>query len=101
MQSDLRRAWAVIALLMAPCGALFAAGIAGLTTACENGCPYPSAQLWVAFGGLVPAIGLLLAVVRRNRTLALIFLLSGVLIYLLWGLLNDAATHGWSHLQVF
>jgi hypothetical protein len=32
---------------------------------------------------------------------ALVWLVIGPLVYLGWGLLSDAAIHGWAHLKVF
>jgi uncharacterized BrkB/YihY/UPF0761 family membrane protein len=55
-------------------------------------------QLTLAVVGLVPAGLLVYAVASGRKRLALGALAAGVLCYLGWALLNDAAVHGWQHL---
>jgi drug/metabolite transporter (DMT)-like permease len=85
--------------------ALFAVFIAALTKSliCETVChkSLTTAQLVVAVAGLLPVGGLFLAAVLGKRRLALVTLLVGVLTYVAWGVLNDAAVHGWDDLKVF
>ncbi len=60
-----------------------------------------NAQLVLAFIGAVPVALLLYAAIRGRRRLALSALIAAAIIYLGWGVLNDAAVHGWQHLRVF
>jgi hypothetical protein len=55
-------------------------------------------QLAVAVVGLVPTALFAYAVSSGRKRLALGALAAGVLCYLGWALLNDAAVHGWQHL---
>jgi hypothetical protein len=59
------------------------------------------AQLIVATVGLLPAGLFARALIRWNATQAIVWLVLGVLVYLGWGVLNDAAVHGWANLKVF
>lgn len=59
------------------------------------------AQLIVAAVGLLPAGLFARALIRRNDSEAVVWLVVGVLVYLGWGVLNDAAVHGWANLRVF
>ncbi len=52
----------------------------------------------LAIVGLVPAVVLLLAALFSKRRLAIGALAFGVLLYLSWALLLDAAVHGWDDL---
>ena len=69
-------------------------------SACETRSPL-TAQLVVAVAGLVP-VGLLIRAIWRLRgaQVAVWFIVAAVT-YLLWGVLNDAAVHGWGNLKVF
>jgi hypothetical protein len=58
-------------------------------------------QLAVAVGGLVPAAMMVRAAVRGQRRAMLAWLATAAVIYLGWGVLNDAAVHGWNNLGVF
>lgn len=106
--SPLLTAGAVAALI----AALFAVWIADITkglicegdmqtaaSACRN--TLMTTQLVVALAGLAPVSLLLYAVLRGHRKLALLYFVVAVLIYLAWGVLNDAAVHGWHDLKVF
>jgi hypothetical protein len=53
------------------------------------------AQLVVAVGGLVPALGMALAASRKRNALALVCFALAALVYAVWAFLNDAAVHGW------
>lgn len=96
-----RVAAAVVALVLlaAVASAIF---IATLTreASCQPGCDQPLAtwQLRVAVLGAVPVGTLVYASATKRRRLAVASLVICVVIYALWGLLNDAAVHGWGHL---
>jgi hypothetical protein len=69
----------------------------------ESGLPHPTigtAQLALALLGLVPVA---LLVLRWHVTGAhrRVWLAVAIATYLCWGILNDAAVHGWHHLKVF
>jgi hypothetical protein len=94
-------AFAIIILL----GACFAVFFAWVTDAIlssgESGShqtPLLIIQLVVAVAGLVPA-GLFARSFFRHDSRAGLWLIIGILTYLAWGLLNDAAVHG--HITVF
>jgi hypothetical protein len=55
------------------------------------------AQLYVAVAGLVPALLLVVDTWRGSRR-AVAWLVLGVAVYAVWGLLADAAVHGWDDL---
>jgi hypothetical protein len=89
---------ALLALLLAGLAALI--GLVTEANICETSCTtrgLVTAQLVLALLGLVPAVILLLAVALHYRRVAVTALIVGVLIYGAWGLLNDAAVHGWSN----
>jgi hypothetical protein len=70
----------------------------------ESGLPHPgvgTAQLVVALLGLVPVALLVLAMARHRATQARVWFVVAIATYLCWGILNDAAVHGWHHLKVF
>jgi hypothetical protein len=97
---------ASIVLLGAACFAVLPAG-AWKWLACENegteACtrkPLADAQFIVACSGIVPALLLVYDTARRRRR-ALVWLAIGAATYLAWGLLLDAAIHGWDDLKVF
>jgi hypothetical protein len=56
-------------------------------------------QLVVALVGLVPAGLFTWALCTRRDRQARLWLATGIVIYLAWGVLNDASVHGWSHLK--
>jgi hypothetical protein len=58
-------------------------------------------QLIIAVIGLFPAGLFARALVRRLDPQAVMSLVIGLVIYLGWGVLNDAAVHGWANLKVF
>jgi hypothetical protein len=58
-------------------------------------------QLIVALVGLLPAGLFTWALCTRRDRQARLWLATGIVIYLAWGVLNDASVHGWSHLKVF
>lgn len=58
-------------------------------------------QLKVALTGLLPAVLFAWALHRHRDRQALLWLVTGIVVYLGWGVLNDASVHGWSHLKVF
>jgi hypothetical protein len=90
------------------CAALFAAFIAyvtnGLLSTGEVGSHETPLLIWqliVALVGLLPAGWFVWALYRRSDRQALLWLVTGMVVYLAWGVLNDAAVHGWSNLKVF
>ena len=96
---------AVLGALTACFAALFAVFIAAIAksliyeTVCRNG--LMTAQLIVAIAGLVPVGALFVAAVRGHRGLAFLTFILSVITYIAWGVLNDAAVHGWGNLKVF
>jgi hypothetical protein len=60
-----------------------------------------TAQRVVSVIGLVPVCILLYAAIQGRRKLALLSLLLAALMYLSWGVLNDAAVHGRHNLKIF
>ncbi len=58
-------------------------------------------QIVIAVLGLLPAWTLVWAVVRSRWKLSATLLLVTAMVYLAWGVLNDAAVHGWGDLKVF
>ena len=94
--------------IIAVFGACFAAFIAYATNAIgstdeagSHQTPLLIAQLIVAVVGLLPAGLFARAIVRRKDSQAIVWLVIGLLVYLAWGVLNDAAVHGWGHLKIF
>jgi hypothetical protein len=88
--------------------ALFAAFIAYITNALlstgdvgSHETPLLIWQLMVALVGLLPAGLFVWALYRRGDRQALLWLVTGMMVYLAWGVLNDASVHGWSNLEVF
>jgi hypothetical protein len=94
---------AVLLLLLAAALAVLPA-LAIDWLACENqGTPacerkeLARAQLYVALAGLVPALLLAVDTWRGSRR-AFVWLALGLVVYAVWGLLADAAVHGWDDL---
>jgi hypothetical protein len=58
-------------------------------------------QLIIALAGLPPTVLFAWALHRHRDRQALLWLVTGIVVYLGWGVLNDASVHGWSHLTVF
>lgn len=90
-------------------GAAFAVLVGGVTNwlACENeGTPacarqdLASAQFALAVVGLIPSFVLVLAALLGKRRLAVAAVVVGVLLYLAWAILLDAAVHGWDDLRL-
>lgn len=73
--------------------------ICGESGECRSG--LMTAQLLIALLGLLPAGGLFWASLRGRYLIALVCFISVVILYLTWGVLNDAAVHGWDDLRVF
>jgi hypothetical protein len=86
-------------------GACLAAWVAAISKnlVCESTCRdgLMTTQLIVAVLGLFPVGALLYAALRNRSRLALLSFGAGVVTYLAWGILNDAAVHGWHHMKVF
>lgn len=55
-------------------------------------------QLMLACGGLLPMLTLARALWRGHSRRATLAFASAIVVYTLWALLNDAATHGWNDL---
>jgi hypothetical protein len=67
----------------------------------SHGTPLLTAQLVVALAGLIPAGLFARALNRHDERQTVLWLAIGIVVYVAWGVLNDAAVHGWSHLNVF
>ena len=66
------------------------------TPACERK-DLAQAQFYVAIAGVVPAL-LLVVDTWRGRRRAVAWFAFGLAVYVAWGLLADAAVHGWDDL---
>ena len=85
----------VFGALVALVGAVFAVFIANLTQADYEGHDSVyTVQLVVALVGLLPAGCLVYAAAAGRRNLAVTALVTGVLAYGSWALLNNLAVHG-------
>lgn len=95
----------IFGAIAAAFGACLAVWVAAISKRliCESSCrtSLMDAQLLVALIGIIPIGLLLFAAIRGRRRLALSSLIAAVIIYLGWGVLNDAAVHGWQHLRIF
>jgi hypothetical protein len=99
ISKGVRVAGAVVAFGLA----VFAVAVAALTkalicggdagTTCRTG--LMTVQLLVAVGGLLPACGLVVAVLDDHPKAATLSLIAGIGMYAGWGVLNDAVVHGW------
>jgi hypothetical protein len=58
------------------------------------------AQRVVASVGIVPALAFTVAFLTGRRRLAWAMLAAAVAVYVTWGLLADAAVHGWDDLRL-
>jgi hypothetical protein len=69
----------------------------GGSTMCPDGHPTTTmkAQLIVGFVGIVPAVVMAFFAFRGAKRLAIAALVVGLVLWAGWGLLNDAAVHGW------
>jgi hypothetical protein len=59
------------------------------------------AQFYVALAGLIPLTLFVRALRHDQGRQALVWLAVAILTYLTWGVLNDAAVHGWDDLKYF
>jgi hypothetical protein len=59
------------------------------------------AQQVVAWAGAVPALTFTIAYLTGRRRLAWLALAAAVAVYVTWGLLADAAVHGWDDVLWF
>lgn len=99
------RALSIAALVAAAFGtfiafvtyAVLCNGESGGSTACPNGEATETmiAQLIVGLLGLLPPAVMAYFAHQDRRTPALIALILGVVLWIGWGVLNDAAVHGW------
>jgi hypothetical protein len=100
------RTLSVFALVAAGFGALIAYGTYWASCLSESGgstmCPMNEptntmqAQLVLGIVGVIPALLLVLFAFRGRRTPAKAALLIGLVMWAVWGVLNDASVHGWS-----
>lgn len=100
----MRNVGAVGAVLAACVAAFIAYATNGVLSTEESGShetPLLIAQAIVGLVGLLPVGLFARALVRRRDFQAVVWLCIGVVVYLVWGLLNDAAVHGWANLKVF
>ena len=58
------------------------------------------AQYVLAIVGFAPAVTIVVAAALQSRRLAALTLAVGVPTYLAWGVLLDAAVHGWDDLKL-
>ena len=105
VESDDKRLGVAILVVFAACLATAIAYIAdaiGSTNeAGSHQTPLLLTQQIIAVAGLLPAGLFARALVRRKDPQAVVWLVIGILVYLGWGLFNDAAVHGWAHLKIF
>jgi hypothetical protein len=102
--SPLRNAIAIAVDLAAVFAAFIAYLTNGLLSTGDSGSHETPLLIWqliVALVGLVPAGLFTWALCTRRDHQARLWLATGIVIYLAWGILNDASVHGWSHLTVF
>lgn len=100
----IRAVGATVAMLAACFAALIAFATNGILSTGESGSHESTlliVQLIVGVVGLVPAGLFARALVRRSDLHAVVWLGASVVVYLGWGVLNDAAVHGWANLTVF
>lgn len=105
MEEPRRSPFVILGAITAAIGACIAIWLAAASKIllCEAKCRHGlmTAQLIVAVLGLAPISCLLYAAMRGRRTLAVLAFASAAAVYLLWGILSDAAVHGWHDLKVF
>lgn len=100
----LRTAAGVAAMIAACFAAIIACATNGILSTEESYSHETTlliAQLAVAAVGLLPAGLFARALIRRNDSQAVVWLVLGIVVYVAWGVLNDAAVHGWANLRVF
>lgn len=103
-RSGVRALVTTILLIAATLGAFVAYLTWGLLSTGDSGdhtTPLLDAQLIVGVAGLIPVAFLGYAIMKKLRRATIALLIVSVATYLAWGLLNDAAVHGWNHLAVF
>jgi hypothetical protein len=92
----------ILGSLLALLATLPAVFIAWLTktASCEPQCHsgLSKVQFIIAVVGVLPVATLLYASLTARRRLVAVSLVLGIFVYALWGLLNDAAVHGWGNL---
>jgi len=62
-----------------------------------HGTPTLTAQLVIAVAAVIPPGLVVRALERRDDRQAVVWFRIGIVVYIAWGVLNDAAVHGWSH----
>ncbi len=93
-----------VAIVLSLCAVYFALITYGAMSTAQEGdyvTPLLAAQLAVAVAGLLPAAALGRATYRGDGAASVFCLGLGILVYLAWGILNDASVHGWANLRVF
>jgi hypothetical protein len=105
VESDDKRLGVAIFVVFAACLATAIAYVADAIGSTDEAgshqTPLLVTQLIIAVVGLIPAGLFARALVRRKDLQAVVWLVIGTLVYLGWGLFNDAAVHGWEHLKIF
>jgi hypothetical protein len=93
-----------VAAVLGACCAVFVALVTNAIVSTDEAQSHESTllvvQLVVAIVGLVPT-GLFARALYRRDPAAPLWFVVGIVTYALWGVLNDAAVHGWSHSVVF
>ncbi|HET6997591.1 MAG TPA: hypothetical protein VFI03_03295 [Solirubrobacterales bacterium] len=93
----------VIGSAAAVVGALVAVFFALLASAylCDENCSSRSweisAQLWIAIAGLLITAGMTYFVTQERNAEAKGALVIAVVVFAIWAVVLDAATHGWGH----
>jgi hypothetical protein len=59
------------------------------------------AQLVLGLAGVIPAAAMAFFAFRRHPTAARVALVTGLVMWAVWALLNDASVHGWEDDMVF
>jgi len=71
----------------------------GASEACDRQA-LAEVQFAVACIGLIPALGLAVSVILGRRRMAWLLLAVAAATYAVWGVLADAAEHGWDDLKL-
>lgn len=93
----------IVGAAIALAGALVAVVVAAVSDAylCDENCSGRSweldAQIWIALAGLAVTLGLFYFVIQEKWAEAKVALGAALLIFAVWAIVLDAATHGWGH----
>jgi hypothetical protein len=91
----------IVGSALALAGAIAAVLVAALSDAylCSENCPGRgwelNVQIWIALAGLVATIGMFYFVIQENWSSAKVALGTALLLFAIWAIVLDAATHGW------